>query len=258
VTVLLVDIGNTRVKWARVEKGRRGRQQAAASSEWNTAMYASRLLGRARSSVERILVSSVAGSRIDRMLVAAARIAGVSAPEFVASQRSAAGVTTSYLEPWRLGVDRFVGVIGAHRLAGRRPACVVSVGTAITIDLVDGRGRHRGGAIVPGPTLMVDSLLKSTSGIRRRADGGADGIRSVFARTTRMAISQGARYAAAAVIDRVVAQARRELGLAPRVYLTGGAVGAIRPLLSCECLHVPDLVLRGLAVWGGLPSSAAV
>jgi type III pantothenate kinase len=255
MTVLLVDIGNTRVKWARLRGTRMGKQYAAANAGWGVEDYAQRVIGR---SSERVIVSSVARPRVNKAFVAAAKRAGVPEPEFAASQRRAGGITTAYLEPWRLGVDRFIGAIGARYLADGKPVCVVNVGTAITIDLVDASGRHRGGAIVPGPALMVDSLLEHTSGIRRRAQGGANGVRSLFARTTRTAIGQGSRYAAAAVIDRAVEEARNDLGRRPVVLLTGGGSTAVKPLLRTICIRVPDLVLRGLAVWGGvLPSRGA-
>ena len=248
--LLLVDIGNTRVKWARLVDGRIGRQHAAANAGWDAGLYARRVIGRGWERGEgRIVVSSVAGAPVNELLVAAARQAGAPPPEFVASERSAAGVTTEYLDPWRLGVDRFVGAIGAHHLASGQPVCVVNVGTAMTIDLVDGSGRHRGGAIVPGPALMVDSLLTQTNGIRRRATGGPSGVTSLFAKTTRTAIGQGALYAAAAVIDRAIEEARGQVGSRPLVLLTGGGSAAIKPLIRNTSVSLPDLVLHGLAVW---------
>jgi type III pantothenate kinase len=248
--LLLVDIGNTRVKWARLVDGKMGRQHAAANAGWGPGEYSRRIIGRGWSRDEgRIVVSSVAGDDVNRALTAAAREAKSPVPEFVASERSAAGITTEYLDPWRLGVDRFVGAIGAHHLASGQPVCVVNVGTAITIDLVDGSGSHHGGAILPGPALMVSSLLTQTSGIRRRATGGPSGITSLFAKTTRTAIGQGARYAAAAVVDRAIEEARIQVGSRPLVLLTGGGSADIKPLIRSPAVSLPDLVLHGLAVW---------
>jgi type III pantothenate kinase len=253
VSVLLVDIGNTRVKWARLVSGRLGRQRAAAYAGWKRDDFARRIIGRARG-LERIIVVSVAGGRIDRFLAAAARQRAGIAPEFFASKRRAAGVTTLYVEPWRLGADRLVAAIGGHHLARRRAVCVIGVGTALTLDLVDAHGRHRGGAIVPAPSLMKDSLLTKTNGIRRRARGGASSG-SLFARSTRSAIEQGSRFAAAAVIDRAVGEARALLGRAPLVLLTGGGAPALRPLIRSAHTLVPDLVLRGLAVLASTPET---
>lgn len=248
---LLVDIGNTRVKWARLVRGRLTRQRAAAHVGWRLNDFARRVIGAPRG-LTRIVVVSVASSRTNKLFAAAARQRAGIKPEFFTSARRAGGITTLYGEPWRLGADRLAAAIGAHRLARRRAVCIIAVGTALTLDLVDARGRHRGGAIVPAPTLMKDSLLTQTNGIRRRVQGGTlkGGF---FARSTRAAIEQGSRYAAAAVIDRAVAEARRVLGRAPLVLLTGGGAPALRPLIGSTHTLVPDLVLKGLAVLASSP-----
>lgn len=257
MSILLVDIGNTRIKWALWREGRLTRQLAAAHAGWEQEDFERNLFGgTARQApareprLTRILVSSVAGPRIDRPFAAAARMTEVT-PEFARSLRGAAGVRTRYSEPWRLGVDRFLAAIAAHHLARGRPACAVGIGTAATVDLIDARGVHRGGAIAPGPALMVQSLLKSTEGIELRAQGGSRG-RAFFARNTRAAIEQGARYALAALIERTVHEARDALGRAPKVFLTGGAAEEVEPLIRVRFTGVPDLVIRGLALHAGL------
>ena len=249
MNVLLVDIGNTRIKWARFDGRRLGRQHAAVHAGWGGEDYARRVFGAGRG-IERVLVASVAGTRVERGVALAARRARAPVPEFVTSQRHAGGLAVGYAEPWRLGVDRFVAAIGAHQLAKGRAVIVVGVGTAMTIDLVDGKGRHRGGAIIPAPALMVDTLLTNTHGIRRRAQGGGAGGDSLFGRSTRAALLNGSRYAAAALIDRAVDEARALLGggRAPLVMLTGGGAPSVQPVVRSTCVSVPDLVLRGLAV----------
>jgi type III pantothenate kinase len=173
---------------------------------------------------------------------------------FVESARRLGAVTTRYAEPWRLGADRLVAAIGAFAIAGRRGACVVDVGTAMTVDLVDSQGVHRGGVIVPGPQLMVSSLLEETDGIGKRAGPAAARRRrpaasEFFVRATRDAVETGARFAAAAAIDRAVLESRASLGRMPLVLLTGGAAPLVAPLLRTRRVrHVPDLVLQGLAV----------
>jgi type III pantothenate kinase len=245
VSILLIDVGNTRVKWARIAHGRLTRQRAAAHQGWVTADFARQVIGRARG-IERVIVVSVAGAQVERRLAAAAQSAAGLVPQFVASRRRLGGVTTAYAQPWRLGVDRLVAAIGAHKLTPRRAVCIVDVGTAMTIDLVDARGCHLGGAIIPGPDLMVESLLRDTSGILRRSGGKGAG-RSLFARNTGAAIELGSRYTVAALVDRAVIEARAALAASPRVLVTGGAAGAIDPLIRSPHLIVPDLVLRGLA-----------
>jgi len=242
---LLVDVGNTRIKWAALAGTRLGKGRAAVHSGWGPGDYA-RLFAAARAP-ERAVVASVAGAKVNRAFAAAARRTAV-AVHFVTVPRHAGGVTVGYVEPWRLGVDRFAAVVGAHEMFDALPVCVVGVGTAMTIDLVGADGRHRGGVIVPAPHLMVASLLSHTHGIRRRAQGGAAGGRGIFGRSTREAIERGSRYAAAALVDRAVEEASGPLGREPLVVLTGGDAGAVLPLLRSRGVAVPDLVLKGLAV----------
>ncbi len=275
MSVLLIDIGNTRIKWAIWRDGRLGRMQAAVHAGWSRQDFEQHLFGRSirtrrtsgagarmQGSAARpteILVASVAGARVDALLAEAARRVVDARPRFMTTSRRAAGVTTRYRETWRLGVDRFAGVIGARSLLGAAGACVINAGTAVTIDLIDVRGVHRGGAILPGPRLMVSSLLSGTAGIGKRARENAVRGRSkrasdaaLFARSTRAAIEEGALYAVASAVDRAAVEARRVLGAPPRVLLTGGGAGEIEPLIRARPTHVPDLVLRGIAAWAGL------
>ncbi len=250
MSVLLVDVGNTRLKWSVLRGERMGRQKALTHAGL-TARDLGRQLFARTSGLTRVIAASVAGTRLNRMLSATCRRETGLTCEFVASARNAAGLTTRYREPWRLGVDRFMAVIAGYHMARARGACVIDLGTALTIDLVDPLGVHLGGAIVPGPELMIGSVLKSTAGIARRASGALSN-RSLFAQDTRAAIHQGARYAAAAIIDRAVAEAQRSLQRAPLVLLTGGGAVQIEPLLRCSYVSVPDLVLRGIALRCGL------
>ena len=246
---LLVDIGNSRIKWAWLSGRRLGKAQAAEYSGWRPRDFAHRVIG-SRLDVERILMASVAADEVGDDLAAGARLAGAPEPERVITQRRACGVTIAYSEPWRLGVDRMLAMIAAHRRLPGRPVCAVAVGTALTIDLLGADGRHRGGAIIPAPPLMVESLFDRTSGIRRRAQGGAGGRgRALFGRSTRAAVEQGARFAAAAAVDRAIAEARALVGRTPQLVLTGGGASGLRPLMHSPSLLVPDLVLEGLAAW---------
>jgi type III pantothenate kinase len=254
MAMLLIDIGNTRIKWARFDKGRLGTRRAAIHAGWQAEDYARRVLGAARG-ITRVLVASVAGEKTDRAFAAAARRAGLKA-QFISVPRRGGGVTVGYDEPWRLGVDRFVAAVGAHQLFKGVPVWAVGVGTAMTLDLIAADGKHKGGVIIPAPALMVDTLLTRTSGIRRRAQGGASGAKGLLARSTRVAIRQGARFAAAALIDRAVAEAQELLGKRPFVVVTGGESAAVRPLLKSPAAGVPDLVLKGLAVLAQEPPAS--
>jgi len=241
---LLIDIGNTRIKWALLQDGELVQQQAAVHASWSAADCDAAFGALPR--LSRVFVSNVGGERIEAIVreVAIARW-GVR-PTFVESSAEAAGVRNAYPEVWRLGVDRWLAMIGAYTMQ-RGAVCVVSIGTAATIDGVDASGRHLGGVIVPGPDLMVDSLLKNTSGIARRAETGSIGS-GVFANNTLGAIHQGALNAVAALAERAVESMQAQTGERPQLVLTGGAGADVGRLIRFPHVLVPDLVLRGLAV----------
>jgi type III pantothenate kinase len=245
MNTLLVDIGNTRVKWAILRGTKLGRMHAALHEGKPTAL---RALVRAASSVDDVVAVCVAGAHLERALAAAVRQRFGFTPRFIRSTRQAVGVRSGYRETWRLGADRWVGAIGAFAFA-RGAVVVANIGTALTVDAVTAKGKHLGGAIVPGPSTMIESLLAGTHGIRRRARGGVvASTRSLFAADTASALGAGATHAAAAFIDRAVAEAAAKMGARPVLVLTGGAAPALKAYIKSRAQVVPDLVLRGLAV----------
>jgi type III pantothenate kinase len=282
VKLLLLDAGNSRLKWALLRKPYRRRQEFAAQGVVElTALRSpaawSRLFKAARNP-DLIYACNVAGAGIERQIRAASRRVGLGAPHFAHSEVAAAGVRNGYPDPWRLGVDRWVGLIGAHHEHPGKDLCLVGLGTAMTIDLLAADGRHLGGCIVPGPRLMIESLLDHTAGIRRRAGGrgaipsfdlmfgvvsrsggrwvylerpgsvGKSAGAGLFARDTHAGLLAGARRACAALIEDAVREGRGHLGRRPRLILAGGAAAAITPLLHGRYWREDDLVLRGLAV----------
>lgn len=244
--ILLIDIGNTRVKWATLRGVRVGRMRARAHDGDPKVLEA--IVRRSPLGVTRVVAVNVAGARFERALRAAVREHLELRPELIASSREAGGVRNGYRDVWRLGADRWVGVIGAHSLARARSVVVANAGTALTVDAVSARGRHLGGVIVPGATAMIESLIKGTNGIGRRAHGLAGSRRKLYATDTASALAAGAQFAAAALIDRAVDEAARELRATPLLLITGGAAPTLKSHLRHDAKVVPDLVLHGLAV----------
>lgn len=249
---LLIDIGNTRIKWARLDEHGLGAFTAAVHADWGREELRASLVGAAERP-ERVLVSNVGGARIADLVSSVSNEAWRVSPEFFHSTAEAGGVRNAYPEPAKLGVDRWLAMIGARAMYSGL-LCITSVGTAMTIDALDSQGQHLGGTIVPGPDLMVSSLLKNTSDIAARARAGEVSI-GLFANNTLGGIRQGAAHALAALIDRSAAALQREIGEPPMLLLTGGASSRVEPLVVTSNKTVPDLVLRGLAVLAAEPRS---
>jgi type III pantothenate kinase len=245
MSILLVDIGNTRVKWARLIGTEIGTAQAAAHADHNQNPSKELLQGDVP---ERILIANVAGTEIGQLLRAGlAKTYGVE-PEFVRTVATAAGVRNAYPVPQQLGVDRWLAMIAAYRLE-RQAVCVVNAGTAMTVDGVDALGNHLGGVILPGPELMVSSLFVNTADIAAHAalSPDVDTQSVLFARNTHAAVRQGAAHALAAVIERACLE-MQATGHRPVLIVDGGGASRIAHALRVPFRPVPDLVLRGLAV----------
>jgi len=243
---LVVDVGNTRLKWGLFAGCKLGRTGSVLREELDSGglkTFARRLPG----DVDDVLVSNVAGATF------ASRLAGVLGMHchcdvhFARSEREAYGITNAYRQPRRLGVDRFVAMVGARSLV-RGSLCVVDAGTAVTIDAVDSKGVHLGGQIIPGLDLMAHALASDTSDIgapSARAAAAPSGM-GLFADSTRLAVRAGAINALCGAVDRAV-RVLRAAGYRPRVVLTGGDASRILAQLDGNVLHRPHLVLEGLA-----------
>jgi type III pantothenate kinase len=243
--MLLVDIGNSRVKWATYDRGQLGAQSASAYSSWTMDDWRRALFPKA--GVDDVLVASVAGEVSAALVTDATRLETGKPAMFVATRREAGGVRNAYPEPGLLGVDRWLAAIAAYGLAGGA-CCVADVGTAATLDGVTGDGQHLGGFIVPGPELMMRSLWGGTSDLASHTATSGAAAGALFADNTRDAIERGCAMAVAALVDRAVAEMTRRLGSMPALILTGGGAAGIKGLIETPARHVPDLVLRGLAV----------
>ncbi len=249
MTTLLVDIGNTRAKWALLRDGLlTGRgviaHRGAAARDWPCAMDH---LGAA---LQRILVSNVAGPGVAHALSEWALDRYGLRAEFLKASASAAGLHNSYVQPESMGVDRWLGMIGAWRRA-RAPFVCIAAGTAMTVDAVDADGRHAGGLIVAGYELMIEALMSRTSDIAHGVSVEKPRARGQLGCNTASAIELGACQALAGAAERAVRWFAGQVGTDPKVYLGGGDAVRLEPLLDLGYELAPDLVLEGLAAMAG-------
>ncbi|HEX2140450.1 MAG TPA: type III pantothenate kinase [Woeseiaceae bacterium] len=243
---LLFDIGNTRVKWGLLEQGRLLKTGSITHEKLQESGFAA-LTANLPRNVERVLVSNTAGHSFATRLSGVLGIHCDCEVHFARAERQAFGVTNSYRNPRRMGVDRWVAMIGARAEFGGA-LCVIDAGTAVTIDALDRDGQHLGGLIVPGLRLMRDSLHANTSDLpaAKRVGGTPAGSSALFATTTDGALNQGAVTAVCGAIERSTRRMRAN-GYRPEVVLTGGDASRILRTLEGDVVHRPNLVLQGLA-----------
>lgn len=273
--LLLIDAGNTRIKWAWVRQadagaddyGRWSQSGAVSRADW--AQLLPQWLAVADiGALQRVLVSNVAGPALReqlrdlvRLLAAASPGAAVPGIEWLASQAALGGLTNGYRQPSQLGCDRFAAAIAAHALFPGEALLVATCGTATTIDAIDPDGRFIGGMILPGWGLMTNALSSNTAQLPQVT--GADAViasidaaaaaragakvQLPFADNTQQAIVDGCIAAQVGAIELALQRHRQAFGNV-RCLLAGGAGNYLSPYLAPPHERFDNLVLTGLQV----------
>ena len=249
--ILLVDAGNTRIKWALAAPG-------AALGDWLASdalphagldslaqAWRGALAGRALGGA---LLANVAGpalgARLRQALPAELPDAAI---HWFASLPQLAGLRNGYRNPAQLGCDRFAAAIGARALAPRQAIIVANCGTATTIDAIDADGLFLGGMILPGLGLMAGSLARNTAQLPQLGQPGQRYVAPTgFADNTDDAIVSGCLAAQAGAIERACAAHG-----AVECIVSGGAAPFIAPALALPHRVVEHIVLIGLHAASG-------
>ena len=245
MSFLAVDIGNTRLKWALYAAPQPGAHMVAhgavfleaidelAEGQWRDLPPPSSMLG-----------CFVAGEGIRRRAEEQLEIWDVE-PRWVVSSASAGGVVNGYDHPTRLGVDRWVALIGArHRILARgaaRPILVVMVGTAVTVDALDTQGKFLGGLILPGFGLMLRALEMGTAGLKAPTGEAVE-----FPTNTSDALMSGGSDAIAGAVERMHRKLLKRCGQEPALLMSGGAAVKLQSISDLRFETVETLIFDGL------------
>lgn len=229
---LLIDAGNSTLKWAVVEAGMWRAQGRSDYADWSS------LKGELTAGTD-CYIASVTDAARELQLAALLDEAGI-APSWLKAEADFADLKNTYLNPQQLGVDRWMGLIAARQRT-LEPVLVVSVGTAMTVDALAADGAFRGGLIVPGAILMRQALRQGTAQI---AD--STGEWQAFPRNTADAVESGIVAALCGAIERQHARLAKAASVTPRCLLTGGDAGMVHAQLSVAAELAPALVLEGM------------
>ena len=245
MTFLAIDIGNTRLKWALYASPHPGAKQLRqgavfletiddlAERSWKDLPAPSSMLG-----------CVVAGDAVRRRAEEQLELWDID-PHWVVPGAHAAGVVNGYDFPNRLGADRWVALVGARARAlqgpAPRPALVMMVGTAVTVDALDTEGRFLGGLILPGFGLMLKALEMGTAGLKVPTGEVVD-----FPTNTSDALMSGGANAIAGAIERQARRLERRTGQPPLLLMTGGAAVKLAPTIELPLETVDALLFEGL------------
>lgn len=234
---LQLDVGNSSAKWRLLENG-----EIVSRGVYRSDDEASRsvFLGCAVK-LDHIWVSSVASQQAQAQLNATLGQRWQIEPWYASSQARTGDLRNSYADPARMGVDRWLAMLGARK-HDRGRLCVVDAGSALTIDLVGASGQHEGGYIIPGPALMERALLLDTDRVRFDEEAG-------YALSPGSSTAEAVRHGVALAQAGAVALALDRAGDGPvALFFCGGGGEALMQLLGRKGTLQPDLVFDGLEV----------
>lgn len=246
---LLIDAGNTRIKWALVDgedwlcRGDLPTVEADKLSRNIDEQLVHRNSSANLHDIKQIWASNVAGEKVSR------NIGNIGAnistrPHFSEARVEQCGVRNGYASASQLGSDRWSALIAAwHIVKGK--CLVVNSGTATTIDTLSGQGEFAGGLILPGVELMQRSLAEATDQLK-----STQGVYVPFPLNTADAIYSGAIQAICGATERQYILLNDD---DTQIVLSGGDATLLQPyfnrkLFKVQPRIVDNLVLRGLLV----------
>lgn len=246
MTELLIDVGNSRIKWA---QSRAGKLTGHGSAEHAGLVPAG--LNQVKESLTRIIAANVAGEAYGQRLNDWAQRQWQLEVEFVAVNPDNGNIDIAYSDPARFGVDRWLALIAARALASA-DVVVIDAGTALTVDVLSAQGRHLGGIITPGLALMQQSLQQKTAEIQSGMSAQESVKPVILGTDTASGVASGCLYAVTGAIEHLLAKLEGQTSSSPSVIISGGAAEAVQTELTIESRHVPDLVLQGMQILKGV------
>ena len=252
MTFLAIDIGNTRMKWACYDKPQPGAHMLAHDAHFLEQIDTlSETAWKNLPAPDCMLGCVVAGDALKRRVEEQLEIWPNLQPRWVVARSECASLINGYDIPGRLGVDRWVAMIGARRhmlqaTAGSppRPLVVVMVGTAVTIEAIDAQGKFLGGYILPGHGMMLHALESGTAGLQHMPTGKV----VTFPTNTSDALTSAGTFALVGAAQRMVRHVQEHCGTAPMCLMTGGAGWKLAPYMETPFELVESLIFDGLLV----------
>lgn len=269
---LLIDAGNSRVKWALVQtdgtqthsgafahggqlvKGTGDPLQPRHEPDWSTLPAPG-----------SAWLSNVAGDAVARRIDAFIDRCWPALPRTtIRSAAQQCGVTNRYTAPSQLGSDRWAGMIGARAAFPGEPLLIATFGTATTLEALNADGVFVGGLIAPGWSLMMRSLGEHTAQLPTLDAIAARGLladdsdpastgelanrAAWFAVDTPRSLSSGCALAQIGFVERMWRDLQDEWKAPVRLVVSGGAAGELAQALGVPHTRHDSLVLAGLAL----------
>lgn len=243
--ILLIDLGNTRIKWAELSDNAISFGGAKAHKNQNLAQLMPEMWAHLPRP-ESIWVANVAGdSYLHEMQAWFEKNWNLQA-HFVNSASHYGDVKSAYKQAEKLGVDRWLNLIAARQQI-KSPVCIVDCGSFLTIDVMDETGLHHGGYITSGLDMMYAALSYYSQGRLAFTFEQHENLLGLGT-STRECIVKGSCQMLVAFINQVTASAAKKFGAKTEFIITGGDTHLLLPFLTQHYHQRPALVFEGLAL----------
>jgi type III pantothenate kinase len=252
---LLVDAGNTRVKWAQCDIDAPASALPAVEGEKPTAEVTPEFIRKVKKDFDGHYL--VLASVVPKLTADFSRTfkRGFHA---VSGHSRALGFEFDYPKPAEIGADRLAGAAAVHAM-GKWPAIIASCGTATAFSVLDAKGRFCGGVIAPGLQTQLSALVDATALL---PDVALQPPKSALAKSTQEAIRAGVAFNFAGGAREIIHQLTTSLPgwKKPKLFLTGGNAPCLADSLGVPHMLRPLLVFEGLRIIGSrafrMPSTA--
>lgn len=245
MTLLALDIGNTRLKWTLYERAASCAAVLGHGAEFleNIDTLAEGVWAQL-AAPDHVIGCVVAGDPVRRRVATQLELWG-SPVHWVHASAAEADVMNGYDHPIRLGADRWVALIGARAHLKERqlktPAVVVMIGTAVTVDALSADGKFLGGFILPGHGIMLRALESGTAGLRVPTGHVVN-----FPTNTSDALTSGGTFAIAGAVDRMMQHVEVACGVRPLCLMAGGAAWKMAAHMGHPVEIIENLIFEGL------------
>ena len=250
--ILAIDVGNTNVVFALVDRGAikarwriatDPRRTADEYSVWLHQLF--ELEGFSRDQVEAVIIGTVVPRALHNLEVLSEKY--FRKTPIVAGQGAAVWpLELDVDEPENVGADRALNAIAAHaKYSG--DLLIIDFGTATTFDVVSATGAYSGGIIAPGINLSLDALVSAAAKLPRIAIEAPD-TETVIGRTTQSQMLIGIYWGYVAMLEGLVDRIKRELGRPVTVLATGGLATVFDRHTQVFDAIEPDLTVQGLSL----------
>jgi len=237
--ILELDIGNTRLKWR--HKSSAGEEIIAEGTCKDIEEFRA---GQLKEQPSLFRFCSVRDENITEDLLTWSQTHWTLTPQVANVRRECAGVKINYQDVSRLGVDRWLAMLEAYRRASG-PCAIIDSGTAFTLDVIARDGLHRGGFILPGLSMMQNSLIANT-GIRLSKEAKAES--TSLGNSTDEAVLNGSLASLVALIEKQIVELAKD-SADFKLYFSGGDAALLAEMINLDKFQiVTGLVLDGLAL----------